>query len=57
MTRKRSDKSEQTLAAIVSTAFDIARSQGLQGVTLTSVAKELDISKGGVALRVGSIDA
>lgn len=57
MTRARSPKSEQTLAAIVSTAFEIARTQGLQGVSLTSVAKALGISKGGVALRVGSIDA
>ena len=57
MTTKRSEKSEQTLAAIVSTGFDIARKQGLQSVSLTSVAKELGISKGGVALRVGSIEA
>jgi len=57
MTTKRSEKSEQTLAAIVAAGFDIARKQGLQSVSLTSVAKELGISKGGVALRVGSIDA
>ncbi|KQW01338.1 TetR/AcrR family transcriptional regulator [Rhizobacter sp. Root1221] len=57
MTRKRSEKSEQTLAAIVAAGFDIARKQGLQSVSLTSVAKDLGISKGGVALRVGSIDA
>lgn len=57
MTKKRSDKSEQTLAAIVAAGFDIARRQGLQSVSLTSVAKELGISKGGVALRAGSIEA
>jgi len=57
MTTKRSEKSEQTLAAIVAAGFDIARKQGLQSVSLTSVAKELGISKGGVALRVGSIEA
>jgi AcrR family transcriptional regulator len=57
MNRKRSEKSEQTLAAIVAAGFLIARQQGLQNVSLTSVAKELNISKGGVALRVGSIDA
>ena len=57
MTSKRSEKSEQTLAAIVAAGFDIARKQGLQSVSLTNVAKELGISKGGVALRVGSIEA
>jgi AcrR family transcriptional regulator len=57
MTRKRSEKSEQTLAAIMAAGFDIAKKQGLQSVSLTSVAKELGISKGGVALRVGSLDA
>lgn len=57
MNRQRSEKSEQTYTAIVAASFDIARRQGLHSVSLTSVAKELKISKGGVALRVGSIEA
>lgn len=57
MTRKKTEKSEQTLAAIVACGFEIAKRLGLQAVSLTSVAKELGISKGGVALRVGSLES
>ena len=53
---RKAEKSEQTLAAIVATGFEIAKAQGLQAVSLTSVAKALGISKGGVALRAGSLE-
>jgi AcrR family transcriptional regulator len=50
-------KSEQTLAAIVKTALEIAVVEGLQAVSLGEVAKRMDISKSGVFARVGSLEA
>ncbi|MEY4561408.1 MAG: hypothetical protein RLZZ618_685 [Pseudomonadota bacterium] len=48
-------KRDQTMDALVSTAFDIAKRQGLLAVTLTSVARQMGVSKAGVALRAGSV--
>ncbi|HZE91315.1 MAG TPA: TetR/AcrR family transcriptional regulator [Rhizobacter sp.] len=54
---KKRDKSEQTLAAIVKAGLDLASLQGLRGVTLGAVAKRLHISKSGVFVRAGSLEA
>jgi len=54
---RRRDKSEQTLAAIVAAGMDIAVHRGLQSVTLNAIAQKLDISKSGVFVRVGSLEA
>jgi AcrR family transcriptional regulator len=54
---RRRDKSEQTLAAIVAAGMDIAVHQGLQSVTLNAIAQKLNISKSGVFVRVGSLEA
>ncbi len=54
---RRRDKSEQTLAAIVAAGMDIAVHQGLQSVTLNAIAQKLDISKSGVFVHVGSLEA
>ncbi|HEY0821138.1 MAG TPA: TetR/AcrR family transcriptional regulator [Rhizobacter sp.] len=54
---RRRDKSEQTLAAIVAAGMDIAVHKGLQSVTLNAIAQKLDISKSGVFVRVGSLEA
>ncbi|AKJ30241.1 TetR/AcrR family transcriptional regulator [Caldimonas brevitalea] len=51
------EKSEQTLAAIVSAAMEIAVVQGLHTVSLAGVAKRLNISKSGVFMRVGSLES
>src|SRR5688572_2508521 len=56
MVRKR-DKSEQTLASIVAAGMDIAVNQGLQKLTLNSIAQKLGISKSGVFVRVGSLES
>jgi AcrR family transcriptional regulator len=56
MVRKR-EKSEQTLAAIVAAGMDIAVTQGLQKLTLNSIAQKLNISKSGVFVRVGSLES
>jgi AcrR family transcriptional regulator len=56
MVRKH-DKSEQTLSAIVKAGLDIAAQQGLRGITLSAVAKRLQISKSGVFVRAGSLEA
>ncbi|HET7792080.1 MAG TPA: TetR/AcrR family transcriptional regulator [Rhizobacter sp.] len=56
MVRKR-EKSEQTLAAIVAAGMDIAVNQGLQKLTLNSIAQKLGISKSGVFVRVGSLES
>ena len=56
MVRKR-EKSEQTLAAIVKAGLEIAAQHGLQGITLSAVAKRLQISKSGVFVRAGSLEA
>ena len=55
MVRKR-EKSEQTLASIVAAGMDIAVHQGLQKLTLNSIAQKLGISKSGVFVRVGSLE-
>jgi AcrR family transcriptional regulator len=55
MVRKR-EKSEQTLAAIVSAGLEIAVQQGLPNMTLSSIAQKLGISKSGVFVRVGSLE-
>ncbi len=54
---QKASKSEQTLAAIVKTALDIAVVEGLQGISFGEVARRLNISKSGVFTRVGSLDA
>jgi AcrR family transcriptional regulator len=56
MVRKR-DKSEQTLAAILGAAMDLTARNGLRNLTLGDIAKQLDISKSGVFVRVGSVEA
>jgi AcrR family transcriptional regulator len=53
---RKAEKSEHTRAAIVAAGLQIAKEQGLQAVSLTSVAKALGLSKGGVALRSGSLE-
>ncbi len=50
-------KSENTLAAIVATALEIAVVEGLKNISLGEIAKRLDISKSGVFARVGSLEA
>lgn len=51
------EKSEQTLAAIVGAGMEIAVTQGLQNLTLNSIAQKLGISKSGVFARVGSLES
>jgi AcrR family transcriptional regulator len=48
-------KSEHTHAAIVETALAVACREGLSKLSLSTVAKELGISKSGVFSRVGSL--
>jgi AcrR family transcriptional regulator len=50
-------KSENTLAALVTTALDIAVVEGLKSISLGEIAKRLEISKSGVFARVGSLEA
>jgi AcrR family transcriptional regulator len=54
--RKR-EKSEQTLAAIVAAAMHLTAKHGLQNLALGDIAKQLGISKSGVFVRVGSLEA
>ncbi len=56
MVRKR-DKSDQTLAAILGVAMDLAAQNGIQQLALGDIAKRLGISKSGVFVRVGSLQA
>lgn len=54
--RKR-EKSEQTLAAIIVAAMELTARHGLQNLALGDIAKQLGISKSGVFVRVGSLEA
>lgn len=53
----RTDRSGLTLAAILDTALDMARAEGLESLTIGEVAKRLGLSKSGVFSRVGSREA
>lgn len=50
----RAARSEQTLAAVVETALQLAIEGGLQAVSFGEVAKRLGISKSGAFVRTGS---
>ncbi|HUR88929.1 MAG TPA: TetR family transcriptional regulator [Ramlibacter sp.] len=50
----RTAKSELTRAAIIGAALDLAAAEGLEALTLQSVADRIDVSKSGVFSRVGS---
>ena len=50
----RTQKSELTRAAIVGAALDLAAAEGLEAITLQSVADRIGLSKSGVFSRVGS---
>jgi AcrR family transcriptional regulator len=50
----RTAKSELTRAAIVGAALDLAAAEGLEAITLQSVADRVGLSKSGVFSRVGS---
>lgn len=56
-TGRKREKSEQTLAAIVNSAMDLTARHGLQNLALGDIAKQLGISKSGVFVRVGSLEA
>ncbi|HEX4843415.1 MAG TPA: TetR/AcrR family transcriptional regulator, partial [Limnobacter sp.] len=47
-------KGEQTRAAIVEAALDIASTQGLEGLTIGSIADKMAMSKSGVFAHFGS---
>ena len=53
----RTQKSELTRAAIVGAALDAALEQGLEALSLQSVADRVGLSKSGVFSRVGSREA
>jgi AcrR family transcriptional regulator len=53
----RTQKSELTRAAIVGAALDLASAEGLEAITLQSVADRIGLSKSGVFSRVGSREA
>ncbi|MES2937332.1 MAG: TetR/AcrR family transcriptional regulator [Pseudomonadota bacterium] len=53
----RTQKSELTRAAIVGAALDVALEQGLEALSLQSVADRVGLSKSGVFSRVGSREA
>jgi AcrR family transcriptional regulator len=50
----KTQKSELTRAAIVGAGVDLASEQGLEAITLQSVADRIGLSKSGVFSRVGS---
>jgi AcrR family transcriptional regulator len=54
---KKREKSEQTLAAIVAAAMELTTQHGLHQLSLGDIAKQLGISKSGVFVRVGSLEA
>lgn len=56
-TPRRRPKSEQTLAAILKVSLEIALRKGVFNLTLGDVAEALSISKSGVFLRAGSLEA
>ena len=47
-------KGEQTRAAIVEAALEIASTQGLEGLTIGSIAEKMAMSKSGVFAHFGS---
>ena len=47
-------KGEQTRAAIVEAALEIASTQGLEGLTIGSIAEKMTMSKSGVFAHFGS---
>ena len=49
-------KGEQTRAAILDVALDVASRDGLEGVTIGILADRLDMSKSGVFSHFGSRD-
>ena len=53
----KTQKSELTRAAIVGAALDLAAAEGLESITLQSVADRVGLSKSGVFSRVGSREA
>jgi AcrR family transcriptional regulator len=53
----KTQKSELTRAAIVGAGVDLASEQGLEAITLQSVADRIGLSKSGVFSRVGSREA
>lgn len=53
----KTEKSEQTLAAIVDEALTMAGIDGLGSLSLGEIAKRVGISKSGVFARVGSLEA
>jgi len=53
----RTAKSELTRAAIVGAALDLAAAEGLEAISLQTVADRIGLSKSGVFSRVGSREA
>ena len=53
----RRQKGEETLAAVIDTALQMAVTDGLQSVSFGEVAKRLDISKSAVFFHTGSLRA
>jgi len=53
----KTQKAELTRAAIVGAALDLAAAEGLESITLQSVADRVGLSKSGVFSRVGSREA
>lgn len=53
----RRQKGEETLAAVIDTALQMAVAEGLQSVSFGEVAKRLDISKSAVFFHTGSLRA
>jgi AcrR family transcriptional regulator len=53
----KTQKSELTRAAIVGAGVDLASEQGLEAITLQSVADRIGLSKSGVFSRIGSREA
>lgn len=53
----KTQRSGQTLAAILDTALEMAAADGLESLTVGEVAKRLGLSKSGVFSRIGSREA
>ena len=53
----KTQKSELTRAAIVGAALDLALAEGLEAITLQTVATSIGLSKSGVFSRIGSREA
>ena len=54
MTLKQTFKGQQTRAAILETAVNLATIEGLEGLTIGRLATELDMSKSGLFGHFGS---